>query len=787
MHAETLVGDTVGRVTADAPLAAGRDRRRAGDAASDQPVWSDPAQRDRHVAVFLAWLPEVLAEAPDLAWDRLPSRVMGYLLNNCPPADWRTIPLTLAAGCATEGMGEASLRGVVGLVKNLLDELGGSFGASALPHLAKRQVWDAYTRDRALAAHQVRGLENYALLSAYVQDYLANLDDEEQAVWAAYLLPPLPARYLERLGLGSALQAAMQQRRKAEADVLVPLHPFLVNLALFRKQAAEKIHREFVTVRALAKAGSIALPYEFSIRTTNPVLLTPHPEALSDLKVRLEEVDLPVTLWDRRSWTRLRGERGDPAATRPPGGQGRQPSDTPDTYYLEFRCPAADILWFGDLIAHALVRQLQRTHVAAEVKAAAVRLGFPCGVSTYRGGLLGPNKSDAGFLARATRPGELLVDWDSLYRGILYGAALAVVFLTSGARLGEVQQISMSRWRIQEVQEIRGGQRTGRRVPIYLQHLLPKGSKTERERQLFLISPAAMGLLKEIAEGLAPTPQGIPVIRPVENTKAEHLVPEPYLFQWQTRPGRTTGLLRATEIGTLLRFLYHGVSLTTAGGRAITITPHKLRHAVAASARHRHNVPAEAVAWLLHHRQPRSSPPEARVGAATLYYSQAPAGDTVALLQAFQTDLVLEGAEIVLPPIEPHELEHLSEDIRDTIAQWGTIGLTAFGLCKAGMCVRKEDRALCIGCPFLVVHHSKLGNAYRWRRILVADIQRLEEDGNDAEARQRQAKITTLDGYINMMLMQRQVLADRGALPEYLMLSTPDDVGTTEGADHHGR
>jgi len=48
------------------------------------------------------------------------------------------------------------------------------------------------------------------------------------------------------------------------------------------------------------------------------------------------------------------------------------------------------------------------------VKTAAVRLGFPRGVSTYRGGLLGPDKSDAGFLARATRPGDLLVEWDSL-------------------------------------------------------------------------------------------------------------------------------------------------------------------------------------------------------------------------------------------------------------------------------------------------------------------------------------------------------------------------------------
>jgi len=142
MTAEAVREDTVdvdrAGTGASAPLMAGRGRERDEDTPSDQPVWSDPAQRDRHVAVFLAWVPEVLAEAPDLAWDRLPSRVMGYLINNCPRSDWRTIPLTLAAGCAAEGMAAASLRGVVGLVKNLLDELVRDGGVSALPHLAKR-------------------------------------------------------------------------------------------------------------------------------------------------------------------------------------------------------------------------------------------------------------------------------------------------------------------------------------------------------------------------------------------------------------------------------------------------------------------------------------------------------------------------------------------------------------------------------------------------------------------------------------------------------------------------
>jgi len=671
---ETLVAETL------SPLPAGGHGGQGGDKPFTRVVWRDPDHRDLQIAVFLDWLPDVLHEAPGIVWEQVPGQVMGYLVKHLPDpaANWRAIPLTLAAACAAEGNNEKSLLGHVRLVKVVLDELESEFGVTSLAPLAKRQIWDAYTRNPDLIYARFRGVEGYAVLSAYAQHHLSLLADEECAAWTPYLLPPLPARYIERLGLGGAAQRAMRERRKAEADVLVPLHPFLVNLALFRKQAAEKVHREFLRVRELVRTGNLTVPHRFSVRTTVPVLVSPHPEAVSDLKVRLEEIDLPLTLWDRRSWTLAHADRY--CATTIGFARGHRFSftDANNTHYLEFRCPAADALWFGDLIAHALVK---RPKGSTALRARAARYGFPRGVATERGGLLGPIKPDATYLSLATRPGELLVDWESMYRGILYGAALAVVFLTSGARLSEVQQISMSRWRIQEVNEVRDGRRTGRRARIYLQHLLPKGGKTEAERQLFLMSPEAVGLLKEIADGLAPTPDQIPVVYPLLNNKAEHLRAEPYLFQWNSTGAHSkTNVLDSIDISTLLRFIFYGLDLTTIDGRAIAISPHRLRHAVAASARHRYDVPVDAVAWLLHHRldvSDRGRGPHA--GEATLYYSQAPEGDTLALLHAFQADLVLAGAEVVLPPIEPDDLERLDADMRDTIAQWGTIGLTAFG------------------------------------------------------------------------------------------------------------
>src|SRR5205823_3572192 len=42
--------------------------------------FSDPAQREAHLQAFQCWLPQVLHDAPGLRWERLPSRVMGYLI-----------------------------------------------------------------------------------------------------------------------------------------------------------------------------------------------------------------------------------------------------------------------------------------------------------------------------------------------------------------------------------------------------------------------------------------------------------------------------------------------------------------------------------------------------------------------------------------------------------------------------------------------------------------------------------------------------------------------------------
>jgi hypothetical protein len=84
-----------------------------------------------------------------------------------------------------------------------------------------------------------------------------------------------------------------------------------------------------------------------------------------------------------------------------------------------------------------------------------------------------------------------------------------------------------------------------------LPHLLPKGSKTEEERQLFPLSKESMRLIGEIKQLLEEAHGSIPTVHPSRSsTSYEHLKPEQYLFQWAATPDGIHGILSITAAST---------------------------------------------------------------------------------------------------------------------------------------------------------------------------------------------------------------------------------------------
>lgn len=723
-------------------------------AAGARPLsFSNPDARETHLRIFLAWLPKVLLEAPGLPWEQLPSPVMGYLIRgvtNSPDA----IAIIFAIGCAIDAVKQQSLLGYCRQLTQLFRKLRTRYEMKAFGDLQTRALWDRFVHGRTPTSGEVHLLGTYeALASLHERVYLERLDIRHRLLLEPYALPSLPPGLLERQGLSKASRGVSERRRREQSDVLVPLFPLLVELAQLRKQAAERLIKEFRRQREYVLANAIEPPYQFQY-TDRHVSLTSDASALAEVKLLEKEVTHSYTLWDRISWLKAHPDRYGRNTHR--NARLRLDAYAPERTldFLQYHGNPADLLWCGEVIAGQ-------------------RLGHVTGGRrdywTSRPGLLTPTRSDSVWLNWAWRavPEAIIFEPESLYRATLYATALATLAFTNGSRLNELLQVSATRFETLVVDELRNQQPTGRKIGILVQKLLPKGYRQESERQLFLVSEMAGRLLREIGQLLEATHDGrIPVVYPHENSKEEDLHPEPYVFQWSASADGRLGLLTSADVGSLLRFLFHGLTLTTRTGKPIRVAPHLLRHVLATHARTVQKIPAEAVAYLLHHRVVLAdSTRTLTISEATAYYSRLTMEQLLALLFEAQSQFSSSRTISYLQTPSPRTLEQMDTTLRQIFEQWGMIGPTALGFCGAGLCIRPDNRALCLDCPHLVPHYSNLPKARTWRRLTVLQAQMHEEHGHTVDARQARSMLQSLDDIINLMYIQMRARQDGGYLP----------------------
>ena len=733
--------------------------------------FSDPAERAAHVRAFYQWLPPMLHSVPGITWERLPCEVMSHLIRTVAD-DPDAVPIALAVGCAMDAMKGTTLLHECSCLTTLLRRLRTTVGFGDIKDLREPNLWERFVAGRTLTTGEVNGLQCYdALANRHLRRFLETLNARERQAWEPYVLPPPPVNLADRYGQRRAAVALAQQRRKAQSDVLVPLFPLLVQVVQFRKQAVERLLHTFRQECACALAGEIALPHAFAHRARIPTV-TEDAGQIAAVAIVGRPATLALTLWDRVSWVRAHPERYSAGSHENMRRRVGAYAPENNTLFLQYAGAAEDLLWFGDIVVHRALGRVKASSAPERIEWAR-RLGEPYGFCTERPGLLAPTASDANWFQDAVRPGEMLLEPESLYRGVLYGAALATLALTNASRVTELLQVSADRFQTIVVDELKDRQPTGRKMGILVQHLLPKGCATDSQRQYFLIADQAGRLLTEIGQGLIAAHGGrIPVVQPSGNRKAEDLRPEAYLFQWGAGPDGRLGLLDSGDVRRVLRFLFHGLKLATRDGQPIRIGPHLLRHVLATHARHTMHVPAEAIAYLLHHRASgdAATPPSA-LPEATRYYSQMPVDQQVSLLFEVQATLMAHGTPTPLHAPAPRDLAHMDAALRQVFEEWGTIGPTAFGYCGAGLCVR---------CPHLVVHYRSVERARAWRQIYVRQADLLDADGQAIDAAQARRMVGHLDDIITLMRLQREAVVDGGYLPAADVLPIPG----REGAPH---
>ena len=734
--------------------------------------------REAHLRAFYQWLPGDLHTAPGIPWANVSSRF------------WATTS-TRSEQVLTKGQLPLPLgRPLAPLDKPLCISISrgsttccaGSATCVALRHLSdlsRKEVWEEFAQQTEVTLHRYHEFRAYAaLVEKHVRFYVEHLAKPDRDRLSAYVLPPLPPRFMERHGAEQMLVGQSQQRRRERSDILVPLYHVLVALIQLRKQAAQRMVLAFREACKRAEAGE-ELPLRFSYEERLPTV-NRTAQTVADVRIEARPVTMDFLLWNRRTWTLAHRECF--STTTVKDAEERKGSYSPDIdgFFLQFTGPADTLLWFGDLVAYRLLQKLDvqgssnKRHQdrLAHARLVGANQGFTCS----RPGLLTPSRETGYWLTRQGEvlpEGELYLDPEPLYRGCLYGAALATIALTNGSRVNELLQVSLDRrkTRTETVAVTTNGKPEQRRTTLHLQHLLPKGARTDEERQYFLLSPQSVTLLGEVLQLLTTEHGQVPVVHPpVRGSKSEYLQPERYLFQWAASSDGQTGILDIKDTVILLRFLLHGLELYTAQGEPIKVTTHLLRH-VTATVLREEAVPVEAIQWTLHHQPERHPFEGATLSAATEYYTRMPEEKRIQYLHRFH--LSVEGREAALEIAAPDErmLQEMDEKLRAVFERWGTINPTNFGYCgRTGLCSRGNYRALCIGCPYLVPDPARLEEAQHWEGLYRQLADHLKASGSSRDALQAEAQARDLRDLIAVMRLYQQAEADRQFVPFYRSL-----------------
>jgi acyl carrier protein phosphodiesterase len=745
------------------------------------------------LSAFLTWLPAELQDAPGIDWSKLAPKIMGYLvrtIGNSPDAPVMAVAAASIHGAIDQNSQYTHIKDLGVLLQNLRT----TTPMQCLADLKQEQIWldwAAMQEKKQAASHKLTAYTTIA--AGHFPRYLRRLTLPEQQRMQQYAFPQPPADLAKNFFPSKQLRATQKEARKATTDILVPLYPVLRQIVRLRKQLAERILLAVREACRKVEAGEASLPYHFQHADTLPEV-SRDARTIAEVRLQGREVTMKFILWDKRTWVTAHPDCYSDRVVGYAESGTVSYTEKHNRFFVQFDGVPRDLLWFGDLAQHRVFKTLTPWEKGTsepedyqERWMYARHCGFTNGCVCTPKGLL--DSGDRWFAVQVERGKELLLEFESLYRGALFGSALAMLALSNGSRMNELLQVSMNRERrvtrpetvlllgehgLPQIGE--HGQPLTKEVKLHFQYLLPKGAKTEEERQLFPLSKEALRLFEEIKRELTAKHGEIPVVAPSRsNTKREHLKPERYLFQWDALATESPETISSADAQVLLRFILHGLDLYTAQGKPIRVGVHILRHVMSTHARHYRHVPPEVIAhFFLHHRLRELTGRTPSLPEISEYYTLMTEEQRFAVIR---TDLdEQEEMDHLLLAMVPKvaDLEQKNEAIQAAYELWHALHPTAFGHCTCpGLCPREQDRSLCLGCGYHVEDPEKLGAALVWRADYAKQAALFEAQGNAVDARQARIKVQLLDDMINVMRMQLEEEAAGRYIPVFRVLPSP--------------
>ena len=312
-------------------------------------------------------------------------------------------------------------------------------------------------------------LRTYVAVVRHMLAYLRSLPHMERQRYHHWMLPQLPPDLGHKLSRWGEWVADQRQRRKEETDALVPNFASVRGEAHLRWNQLQRLQMKFNEAVRLVEAGQETLPLSFSYEE-------PH------LSGRLH-----FRLWDRYSFLREHTDFYSDSVHRECDLKQRGFSPEKNFHFLEFlhteylqddHCDSLGLLWFGDLLHYDLLGMNAKLGTEEEIERkqnylkswgyeadeGESRRPFSTGIS----GLLSLPRAQDRFLRDAQQRSKGLIFLvEPLFAAATFGLASLDFFTTTGARLNELLQISLSPDCLYTL-KVEGIQR-------FLMRLIPKG------------------------------------------------------------------------------------------------------------------------------------------------------------------------------------------------------------------------------------------------------------------------------------------------------------------------
>lgn len=567
-------------------------------------------------------------------------------------------------------------------------------------------------------------LRAYSASVHHTHAYLRSLPSSEREQYQQWALPVLPADLHRQLSRGGELYEVQAQHRKLAVDAIAPHFAQLRGEAHLRWNQLKRLRTQYSEAVALVQSGQETLPLRFSYEEPG------------------KGHRLHFILWDRPSFVLAHAQQYSKSSLKEMKRKTRGYSAERNHYFLEFvgveplsdtptpPDPDGPLLWFGDLLRYDLLCDGPVSGTAEEVERKQMYLqswGYEAGegekctpFNTCASGLLAwPHASGISTYMHAAqkRTERLLLVVEPLFAAATFGLAALDFFTTTGARMSELLQVSLTPECLYTL-VVEGTQRL-------LLRLVPKGADKPAD---YIVGPETQRNFEKVADLLQEhyqlqADQPIPHVSPHRRNRQHHQFPgaRPYLYQY------SGGQLSELAITACMRFLCHGMVFQTLEGRTVPLQAHTLRHVFAAHIHHVEQVPLDIVAVLLHHKDVR----------VTRYYAAPPWQQVLAsancLLDHFATQLGSVEEAFVRAPAE------LQQQLEEAKQHLGTLAKVPGGYCTChAIC---PIAFACTGCVFKVPDPARREETVEQKQMAFVRLEQVKKRGLGPEIVKMEALI----------------------------------------------